>query len=301
MKIGITMGLSLLALGLAACGGSGVASPESAAAAPSPQRVASRPAGETASAELFDHADYDAIVRKHVGEDGSVDYEALLAGRKPLDAYVARLGEVAREEFTAWPRNEQMAYYINAYNAVTLLRIINHYPPTGFGILAPKVSIKNIDGVWKGIENRIGGEEITLDVLEQKRLRPLYEDPRIHAAINCASTSCPKLWNRAYTAADLDEQLDEASRRYARDPIRNLIDPARKIVHVSKILDWYRDDFLKFEADVPKVADARGAKGKFAGGIGFLSRYVEPEIAEFLKSGDYDFEVLKYDWSLNGK
>jgi hypothetical protein len=252
-------------------------------------------------APRFDHSGFDAVVRRHVGEDGLVDYAALLKDRKPLDDYLALLGTVTGAQFARWPRNEQMAYYINAYNAITLARIIDRYPPTGLGLIWPRVSIKNISGVWDKLTNRVAGEMLTLDDIEHKRLRANYNDPRIHAAVNCASISCPLLWNRAYSAAKLDEELDEASRRFARDPKRNRIDAAKKEIEISKIFDWYADDFKQCETETPKLAGARGAKGKFAGAIGYLVRFGDPAVAEFLKSGDYDIEIADYDWSLNGK
>lgn len=273
----------------------GEAAPESSAA-----NVQAVGEGADASATpSFDNTEYDGLLKKYVDEAGWVDYPGLIADRAPLDRYVAALGQVTPAELQSWSREDQLAFYINAYNAITLVRIIDNYPPKGSGILFPKVSIRNITGVWKWTKNNVAGEEITLDALEHEVIRAKFGDARIHASIVCASISCPALLNEAFTGENLEEQLERASTAFATDPSRNLIDIEARTATISEIFDWFAEDFESYKAEVPGLADAGGNKQKFAGGLGFLARYGGPEVKEFLNSGNYTLKLGDYDWGLN--
>lgn len=255
--------------------------------------------GEARADDLFDHSDFDAILRARVDSGGLVDYEGLLADRAALDAYVARMGDVERASLDSRRREERMAFWINAYNAITLARILDHWPPKGLGLIHPKLSIRNIDGVWDKLTTRVAGAEITLDAIEHEILRPEFGDPRIHAAIVCASIGCPALRNRAYTAENLDAQLDRAARDFVRDPSKNLVDRDAKVVELSPIFKWFAEDFAAQASEVPSAAE--GKLAKYAGGLGFLARHASEEDAEFLRSGDYKAKYGDYDWSLNAQ
>lgn len=247
----------------------------------------------------FDHSDYDAILKRFVNERGLVDYRGLSSGRDKLDAYVNRLGETSLDELKRWPIDEQKAFFINAYNAITLVRILDHYPPKGLGIIHPKVSIRNIDGVWDKLTTKVAGQEITLDYIEHQILRPVYKDARIHVAIVCASIGCPNLAAEAYTGNRLEEQLEREARRFARDASKNKIDRESKRVAISSIFDWFKEDFEGYKSEVPAAAESGGKARELAGGLGFLAKYAAEDDRAFLQSGDYKVSVGKYDWSLN--
>lgn len=214
--------------------------------------------------ESFDHSTYDALVREHVDPRGHVDYGALKNDEAKLDAYLRSL---ARADLESLSTDEQLALLINAYNAFTLRLILDHYPNIE--------SIRDIDDPWTTRRWVVGGHTLSLDDVEHGLIRPLFDDPRIHFAVNCASLGCPPLRRGAYTGAGIDEQLDEATRRALSDPRWARVENGT--VKVTKVLDWYGSDF-------DSVPD-------------FVARHASPELGNALKAGDLEF--LDYDWSLN--
>jgi hypothetical protein len=256
-----------------------------------------------AYAQGFDHATFDTVLARFV-QDGRVDYAALKADRAVLDRYLERVAAVDAEEFAAWPESERIAYLINAYNAYVLETVIDHYPIKGSGFFKkltspkrfafPSNSIRHIGGVFDGIEHRAAGRRMTLDDIEHRTLRAEYGEPRIHFALVCAALSCPPLRWEAYRGERLDRQLDEQARAFLNDPRQNRYEDEGGRVYLSKIFDWFGEDFAGF-------AVAGGARGdaKLSGVLGFVSRYVRGPAAEFLRTGVYDVRFLDYDWTLN--
>lgn len=249
------------------------------------------------SAQDFDHSALDSVLARYV-HAGRVDYAALKANRERLDRYLERLGDVQPATFASWSEADRIAFLINAYNAYTLQIIINHYPISGGGLLKrifhPDNSIRQISGAFDGIRHRVAGQELTLDDIEHERLRQDYREPRIHAALVCAALSCPPLRREAYHGDRLDRQLEDQMRRFLTDPRLNRFEPARARVHLSKIFDWYGEDFTSY-------APTSGYRGdeELRGVLAFAARYVPPPIASFLEDGEYTVEFLDYDWTLN--
>jgi len=226
-----------------------------------------RPAGvETAPADLpprdgpVDHRyrDFGTVLRRHV-VDGRVDYAALRAARAALDAVVVELGQVTRPELDGWTREQQIAYWINAYNAFTLQAIVDHYPIDGgwlsFLRLAPRSSIRQIPGVWTELRWQAAGRPMTLDEIEHETLRADYDEPRIHFAVNCASVSCPPLRLEPYVPASLDRQLTLAARDFLASDQGLRIDGTT--IAVSSVLDWYGEDFVAGYAHLADGASAQ--------------------------------------------
>lgn len=272
-------------------------------AAPRGETVVSETAGIEAGQESgFGYEIYDAMLRTYVDDDGLVDYRSLKANRSDLDAFNASLARLSRKEFEAWPEQERLAFWINAYNAITLERIIDHYPIKKGGVIAglryPANSIRQIPGVWKELTNTVMGEAITLESIEHDVLRVKFKEPRIHAAIVCAALSCPPLRNEAFVAGRLDEQLDDQSRRFLSKNSRFRIDRAKRRVHLSPILDWFGKDF----AGIYNTGGEVVAHGKTKGAaLEYVSRYVNDEDAQFILSDSYSVAFLDYDWTLNDK
>ncbi len=256
-----------------------------------------------AQAQRFDHAIFDSVLARFV-QDGRVDYAALQAERAQLDRYLERVASVSAEEFRAWPRSERIAYLINAYNAYVLQTVIDHYPIRGTGFFGklvhpkrfafPSNSIRHIGGVFDGIRHRVAGREMTLDDIEHGTLRAEYREPRIHFALVCAAASCPPLRREAYRGDRLDEQLDDQARLFLNDPRQNRYEVQRGRVYLSKLFDWFGEDFAGFAAE-----DGYSADAKLNGVLSFISRYVRQPIAEFLRGGGYEVHFLDYDWTLN--
>ncbi len=180
------------------------------------------------------HNEWNTMLQKHVSSGGDVDYQGFMSDRQQLESYISMLGKAVPND--QWNRNEQMAYWINCYNACTVKLILDH---------SPLKSILDIDNgkPWDEKFIRIGNQTLSLNDIEANMLRKKFNDPRIHFAINCASKSCPKLLNEAFTAESLEQQLTTAAKAFINDGSRNKISPGKAAV--SKIFDWYKDDFTK--------------------------------------------------------
>ncbi|MCC5936361.1 MAG: DUF547 domain-containing protein [Lunatimonas sp.] len=220
------------------------------------------------------HETFDRLLQKHVSADGSVDYPGFMKDKSQLEEYLASLSEQAPDRQT-WSEAEQLAYWINAYNAFTIKLIIYHYPVKSIRDIGPKLNIPLIRTVWHLEFFEIGGQKASLDEIEHAILRKEFEEPRIHFAINCASISCPALAREAYTAERLDEQLEYAARRFVNDSTKNRIQPGK--VEISEIFSWFKGDFTK--------------SGSL---IDFLNRYSDVKIHPEARMG-----YLPYDWNLN--
>lgn len=264
-----------------------------------PGRLETPPTEDELEQEDFSYDAYNKLLGEYVDEQGMVDYAALKANRGELDTFIRRMGAIRPETFSEWSEQERLAFWINAYNAVTLLRIINHYPVETGGLISsvrfPANSIRQIDGVWTEITNTIVGRDLTLDQIEHEILRVEFTEPRIHAAIVCAAVGCPPLRNEAFVADRLEDQLIDQSRRFLGADNRFRIDRGVGIVYLSPIFDWFGEDFVGVYDD----SIIRAHSGKLGAVLAYASRYVDKEDAEFLKQEDYEVRFLDYDWSLN--
>ncbi len=253
-----------------------------------------------AAADDFDHGYqmYGQLLRAHVHE-GRVDYASLKAGSRL--AHVAdSLGLVTRADFEHWTRDQRLAFWINAYNIFTLKAIVDHYPIDGgwspwssrFN-LTPRNSIKQIDGVWDALTWQAAGRRVTLDDIEHVILRPTFEEPRIHFAVNCASISCPPLRTEPYVASNLDAQLDDSARQFLASELALRVDG--RTLRVTNILNWYGDDFIDGYADLTSLE--RPPKDRAV--LGVVLRHGPPAAAALVRSGPGRLRYLAYDWSLN--
>ena len=218
------------------------------------------------------HQAWDRIVRTHV-HDGHVDYPAIQADRT-LDDY---LNELNRIDPTRLPRRQdQLAFWINAYNAFAVRGILDHYSP---------ISLWGRYRYFIGRDYRVGGTAINLYDLEREVLIEQFHEPLMHFAIVCASISCPKLQSWAYHPDRLDRQLVQVAKAFINDPTRNRFDRTQKVASLSMIFRWFEKDF----------SDAAGSV------LAYIARYIgDPELAEELIQPGYRIEYLNYDWSLNG-
>lgn len=219
-----------------------------------------------AAGEPFSHQDWTAVLEQFVDDRGLVDYDGLAADRASLDRYVQALESVSPtshpERFPT--REDRLAYYLNAYNARVFHGVLARGPE--------KVSVWSglISGLSFFVRMKIilGGESMSLKHLEDDLIREPFQDPRVHAALNCASISCPPLPRRAFDPQQLDAQLDAAMRGFVADPRNCSIDADRRTVHLSKIFDWFAGDFLGYER-------ARGNARPTI--IDYVNRYREPD------------------------
>jgi len=248
--------------------------------------------GAAQAQPVFDHgyAAWNTLLRQHVrwlpdGKQSQVDYRGFAADRAALKPVLDALSAVTQTSFDSWNRPQQMAFLINAYNAFTVELILTRYPDLK--------SIKELGGLiqtpWKRKFFSLLGEQRHLDWIEHEQLRPRYKEPRIHAAVNCASIGCPALRDEAFTAARLEEQLEDGMRRFMADRTRNRVRGDR--VEVSMIFRWFREDFEQGHRGWRRVEDV------FAHYADLLSD--QSAERERLRERALRVAHLDYDWSLN--
>lgn len=209
------------------------------------------------------HEGFDDILRQNVNSRGDVNYKAIKAERQKLESYLQQLEETGPQ--SSWSSDKKLAYWINAYNAYTIKLIIDNYPVK---------SITDLEGgkPWDKKWIKLDGKALSLNQIENEIIRPTFNDPRIHFAVNCAAKSCPPIWNRAYSEANLNLALDKRTKTFINNPAFNSIEENR--VEVSKIFDWYAEDFGNL--------------------IDFLNKYSDQKI-----NSNADVEYQEYNWALN--
>jgi len=220
------------------------------------------------------HQLWDQLVKTHVKANGLVDYKGFISEKPKLESYLKLLSENAPDR-SKWSKNEQLAYWINAYNAYTVKLIVDFYPTKSIRDLGPKLKIPLIKDVWHYKFFKIAGVDMSLDEVEHGILRKEFDEPRIHFAINCASISCPPLLNEAFVADKLEAQLTKVTVAFINDPVRNKL--GTQSVQLSSIFSWFTGDFTK--------------KGTL---IEFLNKYSKVKIAPNAK-----VSFLDYNWNLN--
>ncbi len=220
------------------------------------------------------HEIFDELLKKHVSKEGKVNYKGFVEEKGKLQKYLDLLSKNAPDRKT-WSKEEQLAYWINAYNAFTIKLIADNYPVESIKDLNPTLTVPMVNTVWTKKFFKIGGEDTSLDDIEHKIIRKEFEEPRIHFAVNCASVSCPPLLNEAFTAEKLDKQLEKAAKDFINNPKYNKI--SKDKAEISQIFSWFKGDFTK--------------NGSL---IDYLNKYSKVEINSKAKISN-----LKYDWSLN--
>lgn len=154
-----------------------------------------------------DHQAWDRLLKKHVNAQGLVNYRGFKADEKAFNQYLDLLSK--NPPAASASKAEQMAYWINAYNAYTIRLVLDHYPVSSIKDIRPKAQTPPASTPWAGKFFRIGGQVMSLDDIEHGILRKKFDDPRVHFPLVCAARFCPRLRNEAYTATFLDEQLDD--------------------------------------------------------------------------------------------
>ena len=222
--------------------------------------------------DLPSHELWDALLKEYV-VDGHVNYQLLNAYKEPLNAYLANLE--SHVPSSNWSRDEQLSYWINAYNAYTLKIILDHYPVKSIKDIGDNVQIPFVNSTWDIQFIELGGKTLSLNDIEHRILRQEFNVPNIHFAIVCASRSCPALRSEAYIADNITRQLSEQAVAFINDDSKNLI--AADNLKISKIFSWFEGDFTK-DKDL----------------IDFLNMYSRIQINQNAK-----ISFLDYDWSLN--
>ena len=249
-----------------------------------------------AQAAPFDHghAAWTALLKKHVvlidgGRGSQLRYAGMATDRAALKAYTDALSAVGAAAFNGFSKPQQMAFLINAYNAFTVELILTRYPKLA--------SIRDLGSLlsnpWKPKFIKLLGTDMSLDNIEHDTLRARgrYDDPRIHFAVNCASIGCPMLREEAFVAERLDAQLEEQTRRFMGDRSRNRFNSASGKLELSKIFDWYGDDFKLGHRGIPSLAAFAASHADLLAD--------SPADRERVRGQKLDIAFLDYDWKLN--
>ena len=257
-----------------------------ASAAPAPDAPFGKSSPSPSS--TFSYSDWNLVLSTFVDDRGAVDYAALARAPQALDRFLAAVERTSPDSEPAlFPtRNDQLAYYLNAYNASVFRGVLARGPEK--------------DSVWKGglvsgysffvgTDIVLGGVKTNLKKLEDKTVRGRFADPRIHAALNCASRGCPRLARKAFEPATLDAELDAAMREFVSEGRNVSVDTAARRVTLSKIFMWFEGDFLAFEKNQGKANPTL---------VDYVNRYraADAQVPRDLRVG-----FAEYDKSLNGR
>ncbi len=238
------------------------------------------PVNQRVSFKEIDHSSYHTLLQKYVDSDGMVNYKGWKANSADHDALLKYIKQLGKVDSTKPASNEaKLAYWINAYNAVTIEGILQVYPTTSIRNHTAKLLGYNI---WKNLKLISGDQQINLDSIEHKVLRKMGE-PRIHFAIVCASIGCPRLLNEAYVANRLEDQLTtNATDFFSRS--RNLqINQSKRELRLSSIMSWFGSDFGQSQEQQLQA----------------ISPYFPETAKQFVESGDIRVSYLDYDWNIN--
>lgn len=230
--------------------------------------------------DSIDYSVYGFLLKKYVS-DGMVDY---LKWKKDdftvFESYILGLGKASPNNLSA---NEKKVFWINTYNALTIYAVLKHIPNNG--ILAKVFSVQMAPGFFDKITYAVAGEKLTLNDIEDVKLKKNFGDPRIHFALVCASRSCPKIQSAVFKEDGIEGRLDNAARDFIQDTSRNRLDKKNNALRLSEIFKWYESDFI---ASAGTVVD-------------FVRKYIGKEGSEYLSAHSVKVQYLFYDWLVNIK
>ncbi|MBW2705913.1 MAG: DUF547 domain-containing protein [Deltaproteobacteria bacterium] len=234
---------------------------------------------QSVSAAGFDHSIFDRILKTYVNNQGLVDYNGI-AGDQSFNSYMESLKTAQADSMS---RDGQLAFWINAYNAVTIDKVIKW---------KPKKSVREtfVPGVWSGTkfftsrEHTVAGEQLSQDDIENEFLRKQLKEPRIHFVIICASSSCPPLPRFAYTEDNVQAKLEDETRKYINSERGTQIDTAKNTLYLSKLFDWYAGDFEYKSGSV----------------LDFIKPYLDESALAFVEKKP-KIKFIHYDWALNAQ
>lgn len=231
------------------------------------------------AAATFDHSPFDQVLKKYVNDQGLVDYNGI-ARDTTFKKYIDSLA-TAKVEILS--RDAQLAFWINAYNAITLDKVIKW---------RPKKSVREtlIPGLWTSTkfyssrEHTVAGKRLSPDEIENNILRQQFKDPRIHFAIICASSGCPLLPRIAYTEENVQVRLEEETLAYLNSKRGTVVNEAENTLYISKVFEWFAGDFVSKAGSV----------------LEFIKPYLSSQTLEFVEQGP-KISYLDYDWALNAQ
>lgn len=255
--------------------------------------------GSAAQATELNYQHFAAALEQYVDDTGLVYYQGLKANPQELKEFVTQVDQLDRAVYEQWGDQTKIAFWINAYNALTLQAIIDNYPiQVSFwkAAIYPKNSIRQINGVWDELQFGVMGKKMTLDEIEHNVLRAEFNEPGIHIALVCAAIGCPPLRNEPYSGKHLDAQLNDQARKFLNNPIKFRLDTRTATVALSPIFKWFGADFVKTYGTDKRFSDRSDPERAV---LNFISAYLDDGDLSYLTTGAYSIDYLDYDWSLN--
>jgi len=243
------------------------------------------------------------ILKNFVNDEGMVDYKTLRRKRLELKALLQEFDNLDPNEYSSWPKEEKIAFWLNAYNIQMLKIITDNYPIQSSRILrlypgwGPN-SILHIKGIWTNYKFLVMDEEFTLAEIDRRFFRKEFDDPRIFFAVSRASLSSPPLRNEPYYGHKLNEQLDDQTKRFLSSPMAFRIDKEKQRVYLSSLFQSssYGKEFISKFAIDKKFKDQEPATRAV---LNFITNYVSMDKVSFLEVGNYSVKFMKYDWTIN--
>jgi len=256
----------------------------------------------TFSEESF-YGFYSDFLEEYVNKQGQLSYSGIAADPSDLNKYLGLIKNFPSEVFDKLSEPQQIAFWINAYNALTIKIVADNFPIKKTGEARknenfPANSVRQISGFWSGVRKEVMGKVITLQDIEQNVLRKKYNEPRIHIALVKASKSSPLLLSEPYFGSKLESQLSLSAKAFLRDPSKFVVEESESgpKVRISPIFDWYARDFAKKYKPQGRFSSY---PREYASVLQFISGNISEEKAEFLERKALKVIYLEYDWRLN--
>ncbi len=261
---------------------------------------ASRGPTPSAAPPRFSHEAFDRVLRRFVDPGGLVDYASLEMEQGELDRYFRLIAAFSPDTHPQlFPTEEaQLAYWINGYNAATIKTVLHYYPiESVLNVRRPMLLFffPGKAGFFYFQRSSFGGKRLSLYHLEEKIIRERFEEPRIHFALNCASKGCPVLPRHAFSAEDLDAELDREARKFLAETRNLRVDHDERAIYLSEIFSWYEDELLDwYRSEFP---------GREASLVAYVELYATADRAKELRSSaaGYAVRFTPYDWRLNDR
>lgn len=255
------------------------------------------PAGASMANDMY--ASWDADLHKYVDGNGNVNYRSWKANRTGVDSFLASASKITAEDYSHMSKEQKLALWINLYNAGTIKQILDHYPIHKTGLnFYPDSSIRQIDGVWDKYKLQAAGKQVSLSDIENKILRGEFKEPLIHFAINCASHGCPKILNRSYNSDTIYKDMEASAHAFVHDSDKNRIDTKQQKLELSRIFEWFGDDF-KERYGGSQSKNFAGRSTREAAVLNFLVKHVDGSQKEMIQANKFALNYRPYDWSLN--
>ena len=253
------------------------------------------------SATVSFHDKCADILGNFVNDKGMVDYKKLRRKRQELKQLLDEFAKLDPNEYNSWSREDEIAFWINAYNIQMLKIIVDNYPIKSTRIRRvfwPPASIRHIQGIWNEYKFIVMDEEFTLAEIEQRFFRKKFGEPKVFFAISQASLSGPPLRNEPYYGRKLYEQLDEQAKKFLSSPVAFKIDRQKQIVYLSAMLQstWYGKEFVGKYGTDKKFKDQQPETRAV---LNFITNYISENDTSFLEVENYSVKYMTYDWRLN--